>query len=393
MDLMLFLGSGVSYPSGLPSVGKITNALLESPWRFHTSQKYCPGHEHSAAFRDRNWAIRLQPFLKCVKKHAEHCYRKIGTTQKANYEDIYYIVDQIADNESGEIINPAIESFIKEIKIEIKDLLEPYPGRDEPVTLNEICEQARNFIHWVVYHKLQLKSSPKSLDLLSEIVKNDRMNKVNIFTLNHDTLVERFLDEKAIEYSDGFSVKDGDVDYFEPSSFGTKKVNLFKLHGSLNWYYFRDQENTVSMDRYAKTHEDPEHCENAKGVSIYLLNRGKPLFLAGTYNKLMEYGNGIFRELDFQFHLKLRNHDVMIMSGYGWNDRGINGRLFDWVYSDMNKRLFLLHKNPDSIKNSKSGMWHRYDGLVKDGRLIPINKWLSDITWDELHKVINKHKP
>ena len=78
------------------------------------------------------------------------------------------------------------------------------------------------------------------------------------------------------------------------------------------------------------------------------------------------------------------------MSGYGWNDRGINGRLFEWILSSSDKRLFLLHENPEEkIKNnSKSAMWHRYDDLVNDGRLIPIKKWLSDVTMDELIQII-----
>ena len=72
------------------------------------------------------------------------------------------------------------------------------------------------------------------------------------------------------------------------------------------------------------------------------------------------------------------------MSGYGWNDKGINTYLFEWILTSQKRKLILLHENPESIKESKSAMWHRYDDLIKWGRLIPIKKWMSNTSLNDI---------
>jgi hypothetical protein len=49
MKLMLLLGSGVSKPSGLPGVQKLTEAVLTGRWFRHTDGKFYPlerGRDH-----------------------------------------------------------------------------------------------------------------------------------------------------------------------------------------------------------------------------------------------------------------------------------------------------------------------------------------------------------
>ena len=74
------------------------------------------------------------------------------------------------------------------------------------------------------------------------------------------------------------------------------------------------------------------------------------------------------------------------MSGYGWNDKGINGRLFQWLRSSLMNKIILLHREPEEKikKGSKSPMWHSYDDLVKNGRLIPVKKWLSEVNIEQI---------
>jgi len=42
----------------------------------------------------------------------------------------------------------------------------------------------------------------------------------------------------------------------------------------------------------------------------------------------------------------------------------------------------------ESIKKSRSFMWHRFDDLVKWGRLIPVKKWMSDTKLSDIEKHI-----
>jgi hypothetical protein len=67
-----------------------------------------------------------------------------------------------------------------------------------------------------------------------------------------------------------------------------------------------------------------------------------------------------------------------VLGGYGWNDRWINGRLLEWLYLSVQNKIVLLRERPEKLRSSKSAMWHPYDKLVENGKLVPIKKWLSD---------------
>ena len=75
----------------------------------------------------------------------------------------------------------------------------------------------------------------------------------------------------------------------------------------------------------------------------------------------------------------------MAMSGYGWNDRGINGRLMEWLHSAEEKHLILMHEKLDDLESySRSSLWNRYRPLVDAGRIAPIPKWLENVELEEL---------
>jgi hypothetical protein len=40
---LLFLGSGISYKSGIPSVNDLTKQVLAGDWHVHTDMKFYPG--------------------------------------------------------------------------------------------------------------------------------------------------------------------------------------------------------------------------------------------------------------------------------------------------------------------------------------------------------------
>lgn len=391
MKILLFLGSGVSIPSGLPDTEKITDAVLNEEWHSTSSLIFLPGPEPNPIFREENWVLRIQPFLRILKSHADK-YLISRKRPGANYEDLYYMARQINDEELGEIYNPIIGDFASKIRTEIRHLCNPIPMTREEVTLEDLSERACVLIECVVWHKLFTEGSPIGMDLVKELALSDAVDRLDIVTTNHDILVEKSLEAAHVPYADGFGHANGDVRFFDASSFdGADTVRLFKLHGSINWHRFREQKDNHSIHRYGiPLNRNSDHCRDSKG-NLLLNLAGKPQFLAGTYNKMLDYGTGIFAEMHYMFHQILKEHSLMVMSGYGWNDRGVNFRLMEWLHSSLDKKLYLLHEDPETqIRDqSRSGMWHRYDNLVKEGQLIPRKKWLQDMNLDELLKIIN----
>lgn len=390
MELMLFLGSGVSYESGLARVGEITRSLLNDEWYSHTDELFYHGPEPNPVFRSQNWVLRIQPFLKTLKSYADE-YSTMKTGTDANYEDLYYLVRQLMDEYQGRVENPAILRFALEIRAKLKDLCTPMPLTGEEVTSERLVRRASEFIQCVVWHMLYSDKPPTGMDIIKELALSQDVERLNIFTLNHDLLVENLFDSNKIQFADGFGPQDGQVCFFEPSCYETgPKVRLFKLHGSINWFQFRSEKDGTTIDRFGRPrHSDFWHLKDSTGNILRNL-RGIPVFLSGTYNKMLDYGSGIHAEMHFRFYQLLKETDIMVMSGYGWNDPGINTRLMEWIYSSDKKRLYLLHRNPEAeIRDkSKSGMWHSYEDLEKDGRLIPIEKWLSELNRQELFQTI-----
>src|SRR6266536_3142341 len=228
MKLLLFLGSGVSYPSGLPSVNELTQSLLNDQWIQHTDGCFYPAGVGPRGLNDP--AHILQDFLALLMPHADRSHAMTG--RKANYEDLYFLAEQVAEDVRGWADNPAIHPFISELKRQTTQLTNTLHE-----SLGKIANMACEFIRCVVYNRLAKTGDVRGLNLIESLARADSIEKLAIVTVNHDLLIERLLEEKGVGFVDGFGEPVGDVRYFEPSAFGLQtKVRLLKLHGSINWY-------------------------------------------------------------------------------------------------------------------------------------------------------------
>ncbi len=98
------------------------------------------------------------------------------------------------------------------------------------------------FIQSVVWHAIGRRlQKVVGLDMLHEIVDHDKIDQSYVITVNHDTLVEQYLDSLGVQYVDGFGKVEGDVRWYNPRVYQTEhaKVKLIKLHGSTNWNFFQ----------------------------------------------------------------------------------------------------------------------------------------------------------
>ncbi|HUI07984.1 MAG TPA: hypothetical protein VL486_13370 [Verrucomicrobiae bacterium] len=383
MKLMLFLGSGISVPSGLPRAKEITDSLLNESWHLdEISFRPGPPRDH------RDPTLDLQCFLKSLKAYADGYYALRGG-QEANYEDIYYLVQQLRDDEQGRILNPAILDFLTGIKAKTEVMSERIP-RNNPnhsSFLNMLIGTC-TLIQCVVEQKLSTPREIKGLGLVEALASSPDIERLDICTLNHDVLVERFLTEHAsaaqIDVTDGFgqAVGRSTVRRFDPRLLESDtKVRVFKLHGSIDWFMFADTEGPFCG---IPTNGDPHRWQNEKGERLQNVFGG-PVVLAGTYNKIINYGFGIIAEMHFWFHRLLKEHDTIAMCGYGWNDLGVNMRLTEWFNPRAKTRLCLMHESPEEVRqNPRSLMEKIYNDLVSSRRLIPIKKWMDRVTMQEL---------
>ena len=376
MNLLILLGSGVSIPSGLPDVKSITKNILSDEYHMHTDSTFYKGkgEPYSGGFEK---AVRVQKFLKELKREID---ANIDLSE-SNYEDLYYVCNQIYEHFIGEFENPLIVPFLSCFKRKHSDLFETINvmGNIE-FDYSILSEFSLSFIQCVVWDLLSIKKEPIGFELLTDILNSKKFERKYIVTLNHDLLLENLLSDQDLTYDDGFTIADGDVRLFDKKGFMSSEsaIQLIKLHGSLNWHKFR------SRDNFAKAlNDDCWHCRDNEGR--LLANRyGIPRFLTGTNNKLFDYTLDLYKTLQKKFSKILCQTNTILISGYGWNDMGVNRLLFSWIDGRTENKIILLHKDFAELKtNSRSALYH-FDKLEKSGQLVPIKKWLCDLNLKEL---------
>ncbi|MBW2062513.1 MAG: SIR2 family protein, partial [Deltaproteobacteria bacterium] len=296
VEIAFLLGSGISLPAGLPSTASITDITLagEGLRRFTTGSYSFGEPLHGGHFPDE-YIPRILKFLKRLKVEIDHYYSP-PINHNTNYEDLYYVASQIYDSERGEYDNPAIQPLIDKILPDIRHLL---IGQDNEIRkrweLIEIAGEAVNYIKDITW--CLLSKRPEQLDHLNAIIgacQDECLSRLDIFTLNHDTVLEQCLLNSGIEVVDGFSSPQNKVRYWSPSLFDSesKKVRLFKLHGSVDWFKFRPdgsifEEESIGIPVepdiwHTKTPDDRNQLRNLSTTFGHSLSNITVVFYAST---------------------------------------------------------------------------------------------------------------
>lgn len=344
-------GAGISIPAGLPSTGDITKRVLGGADIFkHTDDNYYLGKEPSLA-PDNAYMSRVIIVLNHLNDYLKEYYK--GNDEKIiNYEDLYLLADVLYKTE-GNWRNPHTKPFLNEILPIIRPLLKD--GVDEFIKRHwrpiDIFAELRKYIRDVVWHLLSVTNVDISyLSAISEACMDNKVGEVTIFSLNHDLILEKTLYNSSIIPCDGFGEPEAEVRYWNPVLFerSKNKVKLYKIHGSVNWFKFTGSDFDPYTDRIGiPQSNDIWHTKNLTG-DLQWPKDGRPVILAGTENKILEYSSGIFLSIISRFREHLESVDLLIISGYSFGDIGINRLIFDWLFGDKERQILLItpSKNP-----------------------------------------------
>jgi len=232
-----------------------------------------------------------------------------------------------------------------------------------------------------------LKRPPRSIEHLSffsDINRDSEIDKVDIFTLNHDRSWELFMKEKNLPFNDYFEEDpSGDIRRWSMDA-TEQKFNYIKLHGSVDWY---PKDGSRAMPT-KKLYEDPNrYIEDA-------FDYHRPLMLLGTVNKMIDYASDGWIDLQWMFRQKLYLTNTLVVSGYGFGDGLVNSRIMNWLRGDKARKMVLVHGEPDKI--SFFGMslfadetgWSNWDRVKERNQIVFIRKWIEEISWKEIKEAI-----
>lgn len=374
-DISLLFGSGLSIHAGLPTASKINERLSkidESDIYIHTDcSAWFLKDGHNSAKNDVRLKERkfIQNFLDFYVSHI------IKDKESFNYEKFYdyyqslkmsgeYTIDMdylFSEENYGRILVSNKNQMLFEFNMYFNQLI-----------LNLLNKKFKIGHLGKPYH-----SSYKSfLNLLEELSKH---YNVNMHTLNHDLYVEHLSISDSIqgELDDGFeeinSPYFGKVfnDYarynVRLSRFTNKysqKFRLFKLHGSIDHYWFgHNNKFDLLKLKYGISpnflYKEINNEYVRESVEVY------PDFLSGSEYKIGKYSKGEYYPIVFNhFQNNLNKSDILLIIGYGFQDNEINNYILRFSRKKSNKVLVVdIHKPSHPILELENTFY--FDGGVE----------------------------
>lgn len=394
--ISILLGSGFSFPAGLPLVSKLNNTLtsLKPEDIFWGSDRYVFLLKGE---RDPNEDFTIHKrrfFTEFIDFYCE----QIGGKENFNYEKFYddYTVF------SRELKNPNFKEFCDSFRKRYNQ----HGIMDDDVNLMSsfndgfyqilrfLLGRAKFFENTVF--QMNYTGYESLIHYLVDLVNEGYI--VHIHTLNHDLLFEHIGNSTEIQsyFCDGYSELGtkyfGDFVYRSSISVNFKvrlksfqnlyylPIRFYKLHGSIDTYSFnlaypnpdrtRIKTNYGVDDFWKEVYDEKtDTFSYARGItSVY------PDFLSGTTEKILNYSDPYYETIFNHFKANLESSSKLIIIGYGGGDSGINDFILRH-FMTQGRIPCIIDPNVSKIK------------FYQDNKCIPIEKGIAQVTLEELRSL------
>jgi len=356
-----------SYTSPMPKIDQVTQDILNGNYHFHSDNKIYPQSSGWTGIRE----VRNADFVKACLKLLVATIRENSRSQSSsiNYEDFKYTIEQLVVFE-GTNRNPALKPFRDLLSGRILQLLSSRQDFSEinmgfiegETSFGDILSTMQCWVEWVIYENLIDRDKPKPPQALTLFFKSLDLNKhpATVCTLNHDLKTEQALNNLSVGYKDGFTqITESSAMRFAPKELvdSTKECTLYKLHGSINWFW--------SGSEYHKLLEPDTDYDSGDNYRGYV---GTANLLSGTINKLEAYNYGVYPWIWAAFQNQLLATKRIICSGYGFMDLGVTSRLHGWLTSLSGNQLLIIDPSPKAlIERCKRHAISNISGFFREG--------------------------
>ena len=211
---------------------------------------------------------------------------------------------------------PSMNELKAKLKPNLKDIsendnLEAALGKVDSSKIDEIKKIIKNEV--LKRDKACLKKAMQDTNHLQAIIKmiekfyEPHPRKIDIVTTNYDCVLEYALSKWNYNFTDGFTGRP--LSKFDESTWGKKEIiNLIKVHGSLNWFFYKDDE-VIYL---------PYQCDSKELKKAIVLPTG---------NKYRETSQEPYRTLVSQSDKTISEAKSFLAIGFGFNDEHLTPKI------------------------------------------------------------------
>jgi len=368
---LLLVGAGLSAPAKYPLTCEIDQILFEGEG---CSVKDSTGWNATPSFHDFVWQKdgppnnpeqqkiidRISSALRLISQETN------GREGPLNYEDLYEILGHVcryyprSASEGWESLIGPLKTTVAELSADgssTKPIMTSLAGFEPAVIASAYI---RDIVIDILSHHDMGRSNHGHLAFLKKLLEYDPKLDLDIFSTNNDTLIETYLGDNDIAYTDGF--EEWELEIKGVSSIQKlyrwndavfqeqRRITLQKLHGSLNWFYFFTpkeletssylRERVLVKSESGLVHGLRVHEKSSD--ETYQFENDQPVTLLGTDQKYFAYIRRPFLKLWGRLSEALDKTDKVIIIGSSLNDRGLCDVLKDWRDTNVGGRLMYV---------------------------------------------------
>ena len=315
-NIALFLGAGASVPFDFPTTVQFKEKLRNMPEK----------------------PIGLDQFL-----------------NNSAYNDIEHILRAIED----------IEKFPTTLggKFFQSPTTLTWPGSPGQMNIKQLLEILKIIVTIIKEQVYKLYSwddskNDKLLNMYDDIfsILSESKNKIHVFTTNYDQAIENYCDNNdKFRCNDGFgydsNIRKSVFDkkcFDEDDQNGQIIVNLYKLHGSLNWQ--KHSSRMIRLDREDKNQDDSQN-----------------LVVYPTLSPKEGMTSQPFKSIRDKFAECIKHMDMIVVIGYSFRDEHIN-KMFKDFLKDEHKGIVVISPTAqkDFLENFLMGKENTYKTISEE---------------------------
>ncbi|MGG9970804.1 SIR2 family protein [Ferruginibacter sp. SUN002] len=340
MATSFILGAGFSvpakYPSGHTLNEKFFKNLENNILKFSSGEWKWDEYDISTAQNGRlNWDhLNISYLLSVLIEHFQ-----METFMPFDYEEFY---DWINKAYPEELIKKCCTTVNIRLEKDFKELPKVYLFQDPGLNEYRSVQECYSYLIADILNRPYKREENGNLyDQFIELLRKE--SAADIFTLNHDNLLEYLLTIRGLQYSDGFTAEGSLICNDQKKQLPvfndvySEAIKIHKLHGSIDYYQFSEMEQSqggvyydtgkywfFKTNNYWDIHTASLINSDTKEIVQSLNPDIKPQFLTGKSKQLTISEHQIYKQLYSHLKESLATTNKLVIIGYSYRDKHIN---------------------------------------------------------------------